>query len=64
MKNHIALQAQSSQQAQSENLRAYVQKGLSERGKVSRIPHWGYRLSNHISGRSDAESGATVPVKR
>jgi len=36
MKNHIALQAQSSRQAQSENLRVYEQIGLSERGKVSR----------------------------
>ena len=60
MKNHIALKAQSSQQAHSGNLKVYVQIRLLERGKVSRIPHSGYRLTKHISSRSDAESGGAT----
>ncbi len=64
MKNHNVLQAHSSQQAHSENLRVYAQIGLLERGTISRIPHLGYRLSNHISSRSGVGGGAIVPEKR
>ena len=50
----------SSQQAYSGNLKVYEQIGLSERGKVLRIPKVGYRLTKYISGRSDTESGGTT----
>ena len=46
MKHHNALQAYSSQQAQSKHLKANVKIGISEQGKVSGIHH-GYRLTKN-----------------
>ena len=42
MKYRDVLQAHPNWQAYSRNLKVYVQIRLSERGKVSGIPYWGY----------------------
>ena len=46
MKDHIALQALSSWQAQSKHLRIYAKIGLPERGKVMGIP-MEYRMTKN-----------------
>ena len=53
MKYPIALQAQSSIQAYRNDLRAYEQIGVSERGKVDTSQHGGYTLD----GAGKVESG-------